>query len=152
MDTSKTKTKIKELSQLETSNLLKDSTFESLNWYKAITIKERILSLNTFRVHTPIDDEVDVKTAEQRLQCWRSQYPFNINTYFQKRLTNQGVSEEDFLKLISESTKHTQIRFSNTPHWLKQIRQAFCCSSYSKSNSLPKAFSGKGMLRIFECN
>lgn len=94
-------------------------------WYRAMTLTERAALL---KEHTsaqsllfPADDE----GARQRLQCWKEQIPFNKDGYFEQRLVQDGLTEDELLALLVESPEALQARVSTPPSWLQALMNAF---------------------------
>src|SRR5437868_4106037 len=81
-------------------------------WYRAMTLTERAALLKEhFSAQSslsPADDE----GAQQRLQRWREQIPFNKVGYFGQRLAQDGLTEDDLLGLLAESPEALQARVS----------------------------------------
>src|SRR5256885_17208759 len=66
-------------------------------WFRAITLTER-LPLLRVPSHTP----QSVEAAKQKLQQWKEQAPFNKDViYFEQRLTNDGLNEEELVLLLA---------------------------------------------------
>lgn len=94
--------------------------FETLNWYEALTLTERILILRGAE-----KDAFDHDLARRRLKRWRSQSPFNSNYYFSQRLSIDHLSEEGFIRLLGETTDQLSNRFSEPPGWLQEIERVY---------------------------
>lgn len=98
--------------------------FQALDWYQATTLSERI-SASTLLQNTTSNFEMKAKLAEQKMQHWRSQPPFNQDSYFQQRLATENIDEDEFLYLLNESVAKVRDRFSHPPTWLTDLVQAF---------------------------
>ena len=127
----------------DTNSLL---CFESPSWYQGMTMTERIASLHSIQRKTLKKKKINNELAERRIRRWHSQYPFNLDTYFQQRLEKDGVSEEDFFYLLGEPAEALECRLFNTPIWLEKLGRAFSNFSCSESSSLPHSLGGKGTL------
>jgi type 2 lantibiotic biosynthesis protein LanM len=110
--------------------------FQDSGWYQAITLTERIASLSAVRNQIP-NVEVNADFAQRRMQRWRSQPPFTIDSYFAQRLAMDGITEDEFLSLVSEPIESVKQRFPDTPTWLVQLTQAFSNPAASNPEMLP---------------
>jgi type 2 lantibiotic biosynthesis protein LanM len=99
-------------------------SFQSLVWYQATTLTERIASLRQTQ-RTVSNIEADAELARRRMGRWRSQPPFTTDSYFAQRLALAGVAEDEFFYLLGEPISALRDRFSATPDWLKSLDQAF---------------------------
>jgi type 2 lantibiotic biosynthesis protein LanM len=124
--------------------------FQSSEWYRAIDLKERIISL--LAVTNQIQNrQVNADLAQNRMERWRDQDPFPKESYFAERLAMDGIDEEKFLSLLGEPIEAVQERFPETPIWLKQIADAF--STNSEQFHLPEAIQNvetSGFLYLIE--
>jgi len=120
---------------------MNSTNFKSSNWYQAITLAERIASLQT--VHSQnLNGEFNIKLAQGRMQRWKSQPPFTTDSNFAQRLAIDSMTEEEFIDLLGESIEAVQNRFPNPPDWLTEITQAFAHSDPS-STPLPEELQGE---------
>lgn len=110
--------------------------FQDSGWYQAITLTERIASLPAVRNQMP-NVEVNPDLAQSRMQRWRSQPPFTTGSYFAQRLAMDGITEDEFLSLLSEPIETVKQRFPGTPAWLLQLTQAFSNPAASNPDLLP---------------
>src|SRR6476660_5067451 len=100
----------------------------SPNWYRAITLRERIATLRASAHHSDNAD-VDDELAQRRLDHWRSQKPFMDDERFNQRLAVDGISEHDFRYLLGEVAESVCSRFDNPPAWLAKFEAAFSAPS-----------------------
>lgn len=105
-----------------------------LGQYRAITLTERIASLRAVK-HKAQNSQVNTDLAEQRMQRWRSQSPFTIGPYFAQRLAMDGITEEEFRRLLGEPTDAVRDYLPATPSWLTNLVKAF--SHPASSDSIP---------------
>lgn len=115
--------------------------FQTADWYRGITLKERAASLPVVRKQVR-NVEVNVELAQRRMQRWKSQPPFTTDSNFAQRLAIDGITEEEFIALLGESIEAVQNRFPNPPDWLTEITQAFAHSD-SSSTPLPEELQGE---------
>ncbi|MDJ0570859.1 MAG: type 2 lanthipeptide synthetase LanM family protein [Pleurocapsa sp. MO_192.B19] len=95
--------------------------FQASNWYRAVTLTERIISQNTEQSQKSVNKDL----AQHRLNCWQNQTPFNTDSYFAERLELDDISQEQFFSLLGESIDAVKERFPKAPSWLIQLNQAF---------------------------
>lgn len=98
--------------------------FQALDWYQATTLSERI-SASTLLQKKTSNLKMKANLAEQKMQHWRSQPPFNKSSYFQKRLATENIDEDEFLYFLNESVANVRDYFSHPPTWLTDLVQAF---------------------------
>jgi type 2 lantibiotic biosynthesis protein LanM len=110
--------------------------YQSADWYRALTFAERIASMRSARQSGP-PAEIDAELADWRLQRWRSQTPFNADTFFARRLETDGVTEEEFRLLLGEPADAVRRRTPEAPCWLADIAQAYSTSTSLLLESKP---------------
>src|SRR2546422_11345770 len=96
----------------------------SHNWYRAITLRERIATLRA-PAHDSESARVDANLAKRRLDHWRSQQPFMDDERFNQRLAVDGISEDDFRYMLGEAAESVCSRLDNPPAWLAEFETAF---------------------------
>src|SRR5687768_9116292 len=96
---------------------------QSSAWHQAATLKERLASLHAQPATAP-QIEIDQERGERRLQRWRTQPPFDKDTFFEQRLKMDGTTEDELRLLLSESADHVQARDPKVPAWLKSWSEA----------------------------
>jgi type 2 lantibiotic biosynthesis protein LanM len=102
-----------------TSALLNSAT-----WYGALTLSERVALLRSER-GGPSSFPADGALAQRRLRSWRSQMPFDQDSYFERRLAADGISEEEFRQVLGEPPEAVRARHPAPPRWLNEITEAF---------------------------
>ena len=111
-----------------------DSTlFQSADWYRAATLAERIDAPPAAAREHPVDAEA----ARQALDAWRTQKPFDQDSFFAQRLELDGITEEEFLDLLKESAEAMKARFGRSPAWLHTIEAAFSSEDCLSADPLP---------------
>src|SRR5262245_53862252 len=103
----------------------------SSNWYKAITLAERIRSLHAIDRKT-VGSTMDPGLAVRRMGRWRSQQPFDVDSWFSRRVALDEINEDEFLHLLGEPAESVQKRFFATPPWLVELENAFATLPSSK--------------------
>jgi len=124
----------------ESMTAANSSPFESVAWYGAVTLLER-LALSRTTPHKKVAVEVDDNLSAQRLQSWKSQPPFDKDAYFARRLSIDGITEEDFRRVLGEPLEAVRARFSEAPAWLTEIEEAFSRPQDSRSGAVSFATS-----------
>jgi hypothetical protein len=97
---------------------------DSASWYAALTLSERVALLRSKRGE-PSSFEADDALADRRLRSWRSQIPFDQDSYFSQRLAAEGISEEEFQLVLGEPLEAVRARHHAPPRWLNEITEAF---------------------------
>jgi hypothetical protein len=98
--------------------------FTSSSWCHALTLGERIATLSGERSSHSLSDE-DVELGRQRIQRWRSQPPFDADSYFAQRLALDGIDEERLVHILGEPVESLHGHLSVSPAWLLELAQAF---------------------------
>jgi len=101
-----------------------DPLLDSASWYAALTLSERVALLRSEK-GGPSSSEADGALARRRLRSWRSQTPFDQDSYFERRLTTDGISEEEFRQILGEPAEAVRARHPAPPPWLNEIAEAF---------------------------
>src|SRR5678809_1275498 len=91
--------------------------FHTDDWYRAMTLAER--SLAPPSPHTISD------VAQRRIERWRSQFPFDTDGYFARRLEADNLSESTLLGLLSEPIQAVRERCPAKAAWLEELEEAF---------------------------
>lgn len=122
---------------------MNESSFQSPEWYQAIALTERIASLKIARSQS----EINAELARRRIERWKSQAPFDKDNYFAQRLATDGISEEEFFRILGEPIEAVRDRaappqgncFPTPPTWLTQLARAFSRSPASEPMTFPEA-------------
>ena len=101
--------------------------FRAPAWFHAITLTERIVARRAGKriISNP---RADAELAGERLQRWRSQYPFTTDSYFVQRLAINGVTEDELHTLLGEPIETVRDDFSTSPAWLMALADGFRCA------------------------
>lgn len=103
-------------------------------WYYATTLTERSQAFSSMRDKAPEQQELS-SSARKRLSRWRSQAPFEHDTYFTQRLEIDGMSEGEFGSLLGETVEEVRNKFSNPPEWLVDFINAYEKFNFTDSSS-----------------
>jgi type 2 lantibiotic biosynthesis protein LanM len=98
--------------------------FTSPSWCHALTLAERIAIPSGERGSHSLSDE-DVELGRQRTQRWRSQPPFDTDSFFAQRLAPDGIDEERLVHILGEPVESLCGRLSGSPAWLLELAEAF---------------------------
>ncbi|WP_414577939.1 type 2 lanthipeptide synthetase LanM family protein [Anabaena sp. CCY 9402-a] len=109
-------------------------------WLQALTLAERITLLNILNSPTS-QQQINPKTAQQRIQRWREQNSFMSDADWVQRLALDGITEEEFLQLLGEPIEAMCDRVAcredsrlSSPAWVSEIEQAFMTSANSDAH------------------
>src|SRR5256885_1189934 len=122
---------------------MNQSSFQDPAWLHAVTLTERLESLRAIQ---SLSDGVHVNTelAHRRLQRWRSQNPFTTDDPFAQRLAVDGLTEEEFLRLLGEPIEALHGRSPDLPSWLNELANAYSrAESQVPAGALPEAPSNQ---------
>lgn len=92
---------------------------ENLSWYRALSLTERLSA--ELPTNHPTTAEVEDESVRYRLQSWKSQPPFNQESYFAQRLSLDHLTELQWQQLLSEPLASLQARFPQPPVWLTEL-------------------------------
>src|SRR6185369_3604485 len=96
------------------------SSWQTSAWYHALTLKERGASLNAARQGSQ-DLQAHPATPGRRWQRWQEQPPFRTGAFLTQRLAMDGVTEEEWRRLLSEPADAIRDRFAVAPAWLTDV-------------------------------
>jgi type 2 lantibiotic biosynthesis protein LanM len=123
--------------------------FQTLAWYHALTLKERIASLPVVQ-RTKLNVEVKSELAERRMQRWRSQPPFSIGSYLEQRLAMDGVTEDELLYLLNEPIEAVRKRSPVPSAWLTELAEALSRSPSDLPLPIPEAQRSEEMVGFLD--
>ena len=114
---------------------------DELAWYRATTLVERLAAGRPSGDPEPAEED---ELARYRLQSWKSQAPFDEESYFEQRLALDNLTEAQLRQLIVERVGAVRERFPKPLPWLSDIRAALsrpCASSFC--NLIPDRLKSK---------
>lgn len=91
-----------------------------IDWYLAATLRER---LGGSEVDSGLG--TDLALGQIRLQRWQEQKPFSQDSFFDRRMALDGLTQERFLRLLGESAESVKLRLGRSPEWLSELTEAF---------------------------
>ncbi len=103
------------------------SYFRDSNWYKALTLNERVERLRGEGGAAP-EGAVNPALAQKHLGRWRDLPPFADEKLFARRLEAYALTEEDFLRALGTPADYFYSRESTIPTWLDDLEQAFAAA------------------------
>ncbi|HEX2913348.1 MAG TPA: type 2 lanthipeptide synthetase LanM family protein [Chloroflexia bacterium] len=93
-------------------------------WMRALTLSER-LSLKSNNGKAEASEEpLNLEKGNRRLQRWKKQKPFQTGSYFNRRLAQAGLNENELLALLSEPSESLQAYSPATPAWVQRLAAA----------------------------
>jgi len=118
--------------------------WQKASWYRATPLTERVASQQrTIDRHSShILRRSD--RAQQRLQSWKGQTPFDKGDYFARRLAMDSLTEDDLLTLLDEPLEAVQAHDSPPPTWLIELLTAFAEGDTAADFTLPLPPRGQG--------
>jgi len=121
-----------------------ESTFESVAWFNAITLPERAAMLGK---SASTAAGIDPERGSKLLARWRSQLPFAAGSYFEERLEQDRLTEDEFARLLGERPESLRARCSEKPAWLVELEKLFTARfSAAASDSRQPASPGSSLL------
>lgn len=121
------------------------SIFAQPDWYKALTLSERATALRRSPDRSPIVDEA---LADRRLGRWQGQAPFSEDGFLARRLSQDGLTEEDLRLLLGEPAEAVAARESGLPAWLVLLEEAFTRPAPERFPEVPKASPSIAFLNL----
>lgn len=95
---------------------------EATDWYRAVTLPERIASLDPT---TPPDVAPTDDRVRRRCEAWNCRYPQLHERCVSAFLSALGTGTDAFLHILHEPIGSVRDRLAATPPWLEAIRLAF---------------------------
>lgn len=119
-------------------------------WYRAMTLMERLASLQAQRSVTRIEELCDRELAARKLQEWKKQNAFSKGISFAQRLEADHLAKEDLLVLLGEPIEAVQQRTS-PPDWLLQLAEVLASVDLvSRMEEEPQQAAQLSLLNIFD--
>src|ERR1700730_4483914 len=118
--------------------------WQKASWYRAAPLTERIASLQRNRDNHSTNTPSRSERAQQRLQRWKEQAPFDEDDYFVRRLAMDSLTEDDLLTLLDEPIEAVQARNSPPASWLIELLTAFADADTAADFTWPLPPTGEG--------
>lgn len=119
-------------------------------WYRAMTLMERLASLQAQRSVAGIEEPCDRELAARKLQEWKKQDTFSKGITFAQRLEADSLTEEDLLVLLGEPIEAVQQR-TPPPDWLLQLAEIFASVDLvSRMEEASQQAAQLSLLNIFD--
>lgn len=90
-------------------------------WYQALRLGERLAPSSSDLERIPHDPD----RASRRFERWLAQAPFNQDVHLAARLTADGLTPPDLLRLLGEDAESLRQRHGQVPSWLREVEAAF---------------------------
>ncbi|MEJ2348096.1 MAG: type 2 lanthipeptide synthetase LanM [Patescibacteria group bacterium] len=111
---------------------MQSEKFQDPNWYKALTLTERLDCFPEIRMQNLDNQNIKGKPNE-RLLRWREQSPFNVDNWFDLRLRSVGISQNEFKWILSQEPACFKVVSSKLPSWLAELSEAYTPSNSKNS-------------------
>ncbi|MGA8595263.1 MAG: type 2 lanthipeptide synthetase LanM family protein [Bryobacteraceae bacterium] len=102
--------------------MMNSQSFDADSWYLAMTLRERLQSREQSDSNPT---ESPAGNSDYRFNRWRSQHPFDMDEQWARRLAMDGLTDEELLRILSESASAVRSRFAEIPDWLRMFQEAF---------------------------
>ena len=103
------------------------AVFASLGgaWRRAWSLTERLSRFREIedRTHIPFDREL----AAEILGMWRASSPFDKGSYFADRLAIEGITEDEFTRLLGTSVEELSGNAA-LPEWVQSAGPGLLCA------------------------
>ncbi|MFN0086057.1 MAG: type 2 lanthipeptide synthetase LanM family protein [Blastocatellia bacterium] len=113
--------------------------FEMASWYEALGVAERLPLL---RAGAMGDASIDAALAGRRLERWRSQAPFQDDSFFMRRLIAERITEKEFARLLGAPVEQLQHGMGRKPAWLLEIERLYSAWAAERDASVEVARAG----------
>jgi type 2 lantibiotic biosynthesis protein LanM len=100
-------------------------------WWQALTLQERLGLLRGYKPNGYLDSEPPTSPASRQIAEWRSQSPFQIESWFSRRLQLLGIDERQFAGLLGQPAHVLQEISPEPPPWLTFLFHSFSGNQYS---------------------
>jgi type 2 lantibiotic biosynthesis protein LanM len=101
---------------------MNQSILDSAVWRRASTLLERLSELRALRAKTSIP--TDPALAAENLGLWRERAPFDQDSYFSQRLALDGMTEEEFTKVLGTNVESLD-GHAAAPSWAEKLAGAY---------------------------
>ncbi len=98
------------------------------SWKRALSLSER---LALFRANDLKSGTFDRDLAAETLAFWKSTSPFDKDSWFEKRLTLDGLSEAEFAQLLGASPESLN---ATIPEWVHLLSRAYATTAAEPSD------------------
>ncbi|HWW77433.1 MAG TPA: type 2 lanthipeptide synthetase LanM, partial [Pyrinomonadaceae bacterium] len=98
---------------------------QSPDWYNALTLDERAALLRSGALKAGGEVLSEAESADEFLREWRAQAPFQSDSLFARRLAQDGLTEWDFIHILSAPAERLRDAVTDPPRWLCELSRAF---------------------------
>lgn len=99
---------------------MSQSVFDSAVWQRASNLMDRLSELRRSETRTPIEPEL----AAETLALWRAKPPFDQERYFSERLALDGITLEEFTRILGIPAEKLNGRAA-APPWVARLASAY---------------------------
>ena len=100
---------------------------DAADWCRATTLQERLVRLRaagggtTESTTRRDEDHVDA----WRIDVWRAQSPFDDDAHFARLLATEAMSQDEFVRILTEPPQTIRRRLTRLPSWLLHLQRSF---------------------------
>jgi type 2 lantibiotic biosynthesis protein LanM len=98
------------------------SILDSPAWRRAWSLTERLFQFRQAKNSTQI--AIDPDLAAETLALWRASSPFDQETYFADRLAMDGITEDEFTRLLGTPVEAFDSN-GTAPQWVQMLARAY---------------------------
>jgi type 2 lantibiotic biosynthesis protein LanM len=120
------------------------------SWHRAATLTERARSLQAMGLPNSDTLRDDAERGRRRLERWRAQTPFGSDGIFQARLAQAGLTQEQFLRLLSDPADSPPGHPTAPPPWAVEVDRAFAHPEHADLPSWPDHLVDRPELGLLE--
>jgi len=113
---------------------MNEINIDNAQWLRGLTLIERMPRLG---VDNGGMTKVKLESAHQRLNRWRAQTPFTVESNFARRMAMDQLTEEDFLGLLGESDESLSDRFPVPPVWIAELQRVLPARTSEGQSAAP---------------
>ena len=105
---------------------------QSPDWYRALTLSERIEALQG---HAPADSATSEACIHERLERWHAEFGHALDDYLSVCAALHGLSRNDLASLLGAPIEAVRGRVA-VPPWLRSLESAFRAADSGSPNSV----------------
>jgi hypothetical protein len=137
-------------------SLFTNTDFQAADWYRALTLTERIATLRKSRASDP--EAIMRDQAGNRREKWQAEFQAAgagknaaaAKPSFDQRLDMDGITKDEWSVLLAQTDEMLRDRILEMPAWLEDLAHAFLHSKPSQPFPQPPSGSGNEMNSFLE--
>ena len=111
-----------------------DSRLSSLpDWYRALSLTERVERLRAGE--TIGTGSIDCERSERRQRQWQAQPPFATGAGIEPRLAVDGITREEWARVLGEPPERLRDCGPAAPAWLETVVSAYAAPRPDRADS-----------------